>query len=163
MDLVIEIEEEGLGGRVNAPRWPGAMARPLRQFGRYQLEAAIQAAHLRRGLTGVAAPDEIVILSEGLLRFASSLAARVGHAAAVAEAKGAEAGLALLDGLEGERLKDYQPYWAVRAHVLQKLGRPEAHAAFDRAIGLGRHEGQRAFLLKKQTAARKRNENEMDS
>lgn len=135
-----------------------AMAQPLRQFGRYQLEAAIQSAHLRRGLTGVAALNEIVILYEGLLRFAPSLAARVGHAAAAAEAKGAEAGLALLDVLEGERLKDYQPYWAVRAHVLQKLGRPEAHAAFDRAIGLSRHEGQRAFLLKKQTAARERNE-----
>jgi predicted RNA polymerase sigma factor len=133
------------------------MARKLRQFGRYQLEAAIQSAHLRRGLTGVAAPDEIVILYEGLLRLAPSLAARVGHAAAAAEAKGAEAGLALLDALDAERLKDYQPYWAVRAHVLQKLGRPEAHAAFDRAIGLSRHEGQRAFLLKKQTAARERN------
>ena len=133
------------------------MAQKLRQFGRYQLEAAIQSAHLRRGLTGVAAPDEIVILYEGLLRLAPSLAARVGHAAAAAEAKGAEAGLALLDALDGERLKDYQPYWAVRAHVLQKLGRPEAHAAFDRAIGLSRHEGQRAFLLKKQTAAKARN------
>jgi predicted RNA polymerase sigma factor len=133
------------------------MAQPLRQFGRYQLEAAIQSAHLRRGLTGVAALDEIVILYEGLLSLAPSLAARVGHAAAVAEAKGAEAGLALLDALDGERLKDYQPYWAVRAHVLQKLGRPEAHAAFDRAIGLSRHEGQRAFLLKKQTAAREQN------
>jgi RNA polymerase sigma-70 factor (ECF subfamily) len=133
------------------------MAQKLRQFGRYQLEAAIQSAHLRRGLTGVAVLDEIVILYEGLLRLAPSLAARVGHAAAVAEAKGAEAGLALLDALDGERLKDYQPYWAVRAHVLQKLGRPEAHAAFDRAIGLSRHEGQRAFLLKKQTAAREQN------
>jgi RNA polymerase sigma-70 factor (ECF subfamily) len=133
------------------------MAQKLRQFGRYQLEAAIQSAHLRRGLTGVAALDEIVILYEGLLRLAPSLAARVGHAAAVAEAKGADAGLALLDALDGERLKDYQPYWAVRAHVLQKLGRPEAHAAFDRAIGLSRHEGQRAFLLKKQTAASEQN------
>jgi len=127
---------------------------PLRQFGRYQLEAAIQSAHLRRGLTGVNVSDEIVILYEGLLRFAPSLAARLGHAAAVTEAKGAEAGLAQLDALDGERLKDYQPYWAVRAHVLQKLGRPEAHAAFDRAIGLSRHEGQRAFLLKKQAAAK---------
>jgi RNA polymerase sigma-70 factor (ECF subfamily) len=133
------------------------MAQPLRQFGRYQLEAAIQSAHFRRGLTGVAALDEIVILYEGLLRLAPSLAARVGHAAAVAEAKSAEAGLALLDALDGERLKDYQPYWAVRAHVLQKLGRPEAHAAFDRAIGLSRHDGQRAFLLKKQTAAMEQN------
>jgi RNA polymerase sigma-70 factor, ECF subfamily len=134
-----------------------AMAQPLRQFGRYQLEAAIQSAHLRRGLTGVAALDEIVILYEGLLRLAPSLAARVGHAAAVAEAKGAKAGLALLDALDVDRLKDYQPYWAVRAHVLQRLGRPEAHAAFDRAIGLSRHEGQRAFLLKKQTAAKAQN------
>ncbi len=133
------------------------MAQKLRQFGRYQLEAAIQSAHLRRGLTGVNVSDEIVILYEGLLRFGPSLAARVGHAAAVTEAKGAEAGLALLDALDGERLKDYQPYWAVRAHVLQKLGRPEAHAAFDRAIGLSRHEGQRAFLLKKQKAAREQN------
>jgi RNA polymerase sigma-70 factor (ECF subfamily) len=130
------------------------MVQPLRQFGRYQLEAAIQSAHLRRGLTGVNVLDEIVILYEGLLRFAPSLAARVGHAAAVTEAKGAESGLAQLDALDGERLKDYQPYWAVRAHVLQKLGRPEAHAAFDRAIGLSRHEGQRAFLLKKQAAAK---------
>ncbi len=133
------------------------MAQKLRQFGRYQLEAAIQSAHLRRGLTGVNLLDEIVILYEGLLRFGPSLAARVGHAAAVTEAGGAEAGLALLDALDGERLKDYQPYWAVRAHVLQKLGRPEAHAAFDRAIGLSRHEGQRAFLLKKQKAAREQN------
>jgi RNA polymerase sigma-70 factor, ECF subfamily len=134
-----------------------AMAQPLRRFGRYQLEAAIQSAHLRRGLTGVAASDEIVILYEGLLRFAPSLAARVGHAAAVADAKGPEAGLALLDALDVDRLKDYQPYWAVRAHVLQRLGRPEAHAAFDRAIGLSRHEGQRAFLLTKQTAAKEQN------
>lgn len=130
------------------------MVQPLRQFGRYQLEAAIQSAHLRRGLTGVNVLDEIVILYEGLLRFAPSLAARVGHAAAVTEAKGAEAGLAQLDALDGERLKDYQPYWAVRAHVLQKLRRPEAHGAFDRAIGLSRHEGQRAFLMKKQAAAK---------
>ncbi len=121
----------------------------LHQFGRYQFEAAIQSVHLRRGLTGITAWVEIVTLYEGLLRFAPSLAARVGHAAAVTEARGAEAGLTLLDALDGERLADYQPYWAARAHMLQKLGRPETHAAFDRAIGLSRHEGQRAFLREK--------------
>ena len=121
----------------------------LHQFGRYQLEAAIQSVHLRRGLTGVTAWVEIVTLYKGLLRFAPSLAAQVGHAAAVTEARGAEAGLALLDALDGQRLADYQPYWAARAHMLQKLERPEAAAAFDRAIGLSRHEGQRAFLLAK--------------
>jgi len=119
------------------------------EFGRYQLEAAIQATHLRRGLTGVTDWHEIVVLYEGLLRFAPSLAAWVGHAAAVTEAGGAGAGLALLDRLDPQRLADYQPYWATRAHILQRLGRPEAFAAFDRAIGLSRHEGQRAFLLAK--------------
>ena len=121
----------------------------LHQFGRYQLEAAIQSVHLRRGMTGVTAWEEIVILYEGLLHFAPSLAAQVGHAAAVTEAVGPEAGLARLDALDRARLADYQPYWAARAHILQKLGHPEAVAAFDRAIGLSRHEGQRAFLLAK--------------
>ena len=121
----------------------------LHQFGRYQLEAAIQSAHLKRGLTGFTDWDEIVVLYEGLLHFAPSLAGRVGYAAAVTEASGAEAGLVVLDALDEARLADYQPYWAARAHILQKLGHPEAQAAFDRAIGLSRHEGQRAFLLEK--------------
>lgn len=125
----------------------------LRRFGRYQLEAAIQSVHLRRGLCGFTDWREIVILYEGLLHFAPSVAARVGHAAAVTEAKSAEAGLALLDTMDGARLADYQPYWAARAHILQRLGRAEAHAAFDRAIGLSRHEGQRAFLLAKKAQA----------
>ena len=124
----------------------------LHQFGRYQLEAAIQSVHLKRGLTGLTDWEEIVVLYEGLLHFAPSLAGQVGYAAAVTEAKGAKAGLAFLDALDGERLADYQPYWAARAHVLQKLGHPDAAAAFDRAIGLSRHEGQRAFLLQKKAS-----------
>ena len=121
-------------------------AQPFHQFGRYQLEAAIQSVHLRRGVTGKTDWAEIVILYEGLLHLAPSLAGQVGYAAAVTEARGAKAGLAVLDALDSERLADYQPYWAARAHILQKMGRPEAETAFDRAIGLSRHEGQRAFL-----------------
>jgi predicted RNA polymerase sigma factor len=31
----------------------------------------------------------------------------------------------------------YQPYWAVRVHALQRLGKvTEAHQAYDRAVGL---------------------------
>ena len=126
-----------------------ADVRDLHRFGRFQLEAAIQSVHLRRGLSGVTDWSEIVTLYQGLLHFAPSLAALVGHAAAVTEAQGAEAGLERLDALDGERLVDYQPYWAARAHILQKLRRPEAPAAFERAIGLSRHEGQRAFLRAK--------------
>lgn len=124
----------------------------LQSFGRYQFEAAIQWGHLRRGLSGVTDWREIASLYEGLLHFAPSLAAQVGYAAALTEAQGAEAGLDRLDALDQTRLADYQPYWATRAHILQRLQRPEAGAAFDRAIGLSCHEGQRAFLRAKRDA-----------
>ncbi len=125
-------------------------AEPLRQIGRYQLEAAIQSVHLRRGVTGITDWAEIVVLYQGLLHYAPSLAAGIGYAAALGEARGAEAGLAVLDGIEAARIADYQPYWATRAHLLQRLKRPEADAAFERAIGLSAHEAQRAFLRRKQ-------------
>jgi RNA polymerase sigma-70 factor (ECF subfamily) len=71
-----------------------------------------------------------------------------GYAAAVAEAKGAEAGLAALDGIDPDDTSAYQPYWAVRAHLLQRLGKtPEALDAFDRAIGLTEDPAVRQFLL----------------
>jgi RNA polymerase sigma-70 factor (ECF subfamily) len=45
---------------------------------------------------------------------------------------------------------DYQPYWAVRAHVLQRLGKArEAADAYDRAIGLAEDPAVRKFLLHK--------------
>lgn len=123
----------------------------LHQFGRYQLEAAIQSIHIGRALTGVTDWAQIVTLYEGLLHFAPSLAAGVGYAVAVMEARGAEAALSVLDSMEAERLADYQPFWAARAHVLQRLGNTEAaHDAFERAIGLTRHAGQRDFLRARQ-------------
>jgi RNA polymerase sigma-70 factor (ECF subfamily) len=126
----------------------------LHQFGRYQLEAAIQSIHIGRALTGVTDWPQIVTLYEGLLHFAPSLAAGVGYAVAVMEARGPEAALAVLDNLEAERMADYQPFWATRAHILQRLGRAEAaHDAFERAIGLTRHAGQRDFLRARQAEA----------
>ncbi|HVZ30236.1 MAG TPA: DUF6596 domain-containing protein [Asticcacaulis sp.] len=122
----------------------------LHQFGRYQLEAAIQSIHIGRALTGFTDWAQIVTLYEGLLHFAPSLAAGVGYAVAVMEARGPQAALTVLDGLEPDRMADYQPFWATRAHVLQRLGRADAHDAFERAIGLTRHAGQRDFLRARQ-------------
>jgi RNA polymerase sigma-70 factor (ECF subfamily) len=68
----------------------------------------------------------------------------------VAEANGAEAGLAALDSIDSKSVADYQPYWAVRAHLLQRLGKtPESLEAFDRAIGLAEDPAVREFLLQK--------------
>ncbi len=62
----------------------------------------------------------------------------INRAVAAAETRGPEAGLALLDGLDGEKaLAEYQPYWAARADLLSRLGRrAEASEAYQRAIGL---------------------------
>ena len=85
-----------------------------------------------------------------LIRISPTLGTRTGYAAAVAEAKGAEAGLAVLDGIDPDDVSAYQPYWAVRAHLLQRLGKtPEAVDAFDRAIGLTEDPAVRQFLLQK--------------
>jgi predicted RNA polymerase sigma factor len=74
----------------------------------------------------------------------------VGRAAAVAEVRGPEAGLALLDALEPAAVCAYQPYWAVRAHLLERLGdKPQAGEAFDRALGLTEDDAVRRFLLER--------------
>jgi RNA polymerase sigma-70 factor (ECF subfamily) len=55
-----------------------------------------------------------------------------------------------LDAIDQDAISAYQPYWAVRAHFLQLLGKgPEAQHAYDRAIGLAEDPAVREFLLQK--------------
>jgi len=62
---------------------------------------------------------------------------------------GAEQGLAVLDAIDQDAVSDYQPYWAVRAHLLQLLGKAPAAHAYDRAIGLAEDPAVREFLTQK--------------
>jgi predicted RNA polymerase sigma factor len=118
--------------------------------GRFQLEAAIQSVHAERARSGGIEWNAIMMFYEQLIRISPTLGTRTGYAAAVAEAKGAEAGLAALDGIDPNEISAYQPYWAVRAHLLQRLGKtPEALDAFDRAIGLTEDPAVRQFLLQR--------------
>src|SRR5262249_11445514 len=64
--------------------------------GRFQLEAAIQSVHARRAVTHHTDWEAIALLYEGLLRLAPTIGARVGHAAALGEARGPESGFAAL-------------------------------------------------------------------
>lgn len=114
--------------------------------GRFQLEAAIQSVHARRGVTGQTDWDAIALLYTGLLRCAPTVGARVGHAAALGQAKGPAAGLEALAAVPPGAVAAYQPYWALRAHLLRRLGRPEAAEAFARAIGLSENAAVRDFL-----------------
>ena len=118
--------------------------------GRFQLEAAIQSAHAERVRSGRTAWVPIMLFYEQLVRLSPTIGAHTGYAAAAGEAHGPDAGLAVLDRIEPGFVADYQPYWAVRAHLLQQLGSiPESQTAFDRAIGLAEDPAVRQFLLRK--------------
>src|SRR5713226_5253277 len=118
--------------------------------GRFQLEAAIQSVHAERARSGRTEWTSIVLFYEQLIRISPTLGTRTGYAAAVGEANGPEAGLAVLDGIDTDDVSAYQPYWAVRAHLLQRLGKTsEAVDAFDRAIGLAEDPAVRQFLLQR--------------
>ncbi len=118
--------------------------------GRFQLEAAIQSVHAERARSGKIQWNAIMMFYEELIRISPTLGTRTGYAAAVAEAKGAEAALAALNAIAPDDVSAYQPYWAVRAHVLQQLRKiPEALDAFDRAIGLTEDPAVRQFLLQR--------------
>jgi len=120
------------------------------RIGRFQLEAAIQSAHARRAATGRTDWETVALLYEGLVGLAPTLGALVGRAAAVAEVRGAQVGLTLLQELPEATTRSYQPFWALSAHLSARLGRTEeAIDAYQRAIGLCDDPAMRDFLRKR--------------
>jgi len=127
----------------------GAAAR-MERIGRFQLEAAIQSVHVDRAQTGRTDWEAIAGFYEHLVRLAPTLGARVAQAAALAEARGTGAGLAVLDTIDRAAVSTYQPFWAVRAHLLRQAGEADGAAeAYDRAIGLTEDPATRRFLLER--------------
>lgn len=119
--------------------------------GRFELEAAIQAAHLDRRRTGSVDWAAIRTLYSALLAVAPSLGSQVAAAAVIGRTDGATAGLgALPPGGEA-----FQPWWATRAELLRRAGRDaEADVAYARAIELAREAELRAFLERRRGAPR---------
>ncbi len=115
--------------------------------GRFQLEAAIQSAHLAALFGRAARPDEIATLYDALVAVAPTVGAYVNRAAAYARAFGAARGLAEADALPVDAVRDYQPYWALRAHLQTELGQSsEGSVARERAASLTEDPAVRAFL-----------------
>ena len=120
--------------------------------GRFQLEAAIQSVHAERARTGRTNWAAIALFYGKLVRISPALGTRIGYAAALAEANGPEAGLAALQAINEADVSTYQPYWAVCAHLLQRLGKKEeAEDFYDRAIGLTEDPAVREFLLQRRS------------
>jgi RNA polymerase sigma-70 factor, ECF subfamily len=117
-------------------------------LGRYQLEAAIQSAHVVRRLTSRADWDAIELLYGALAALTGSPVVAINRAVAIAETRGPAAGLAALDALKDDpQLVAYQPYWAARAGLLAGTGAlAEAEQAYELAIGLESDPAVRRFL-----------------
>jgi RNA polymerase sigma-70 factor, ECF subfamily len=117
--------------------------------GRFQLEAAIQCAHMARRNSGHTDWNSILMLYEGLMALAPSLGAAVARAAAVGEAHGAETGLRALFMIDAAARAAFQPALACEAHLLTKSGNYlGALSANRRAIDLCTSAPMRKFLEK---------------
>jgi RNA polymerase sigma factor (sigma-70 family) len=113
--------------------------------GRYQLQAAIAALHAQAPSVEATDWAQIAALYGELMRISPSPVVALNRAVAVAEADGLEAGLSLIDRIEG--LERYHLLHGARADLLRRLGRTEeAAGAYRRAIELTRNPAELAFL-----------------
>lgn len=129
-------------------------ASTLGRIGRYQLEGVIQSAHAERRRTGCDNRADVVQLYDVLLALTDSPVIAINRALAIAELRGARAGLDALSAAERDkRLAEYQPYWAARAALCASSNDfAAARAAYEVAIGLERDAAVRQFLMRKRAA-----------
>ncbi len=129
-------------------------ASALGSLGRYQLEAALQSAHVYRCRTGQANWDDIVGLYDAYFALTGSPVVAINRAVALAELHGPLIALEALEEVAADaRVAEYQPYWAARADLLARSGtHAEARHAYAIAIGLERDPAVRRFLQERQSA-----------
>jgi RNA polymerase sigma-70 factor (ECF subfamily) len=123
-------------------------------IGRYQLEAALQSAHVCRRRTGRADWPAMLQLYDALFALSSSPVVAINRALTIAEIHGTSVALEAMPDLAADpRLAGYQPYWAARAELLSRTDAyEEARHAYEIAIGLERDASVRRFLRGRQAA-----------
>jgi RNA polymerase sigma-70 factor (ECF subfamily) len=120
------------------------------QPGQYQIQAAINAVH--SDASSAAATDwwQILQLYNQLQSLAPSPVVALNRAVAVAEVEGPDVALTLVDGLD---LGGYYLFHAIRADLLQRLGRnAEAALAYEAAIARTENTTERVFLERSRQA-----------
>jgi RNA polymerase sigma-70 factor (ECF subfamily) len=119
--------------------------------GPYQIQAAINAVHTDAGRTDW---GQVLQLYDQLLVVAPSPVAVLNRAVAVAEVRGPEEALGLVDELGLDR---YHVFHAIRANLLRRLGRDgEAVAAYEAALARTGNEVEREFLRRSLDSLRPR-------
>lgn len=125
-------------------------AAAMRRPGRFQLEAAIQAAHAQRAFGEQVPWPQIAQLYANLRQLAPTIGAAVAESVALAEAGELDAAAACLDALDAARVADHLPYWVARARLEELRGQfASATQACTRAIGLSVDGPIRHYLIER--------------
>jgi RNA polymerase sigma-70 factor (ECF subfamily) len=120
----------------------------------YRLQALVAAEHATAASPGATRWDVIAAHYAHLEALTGSPVVRLARAVAVAEAQGADAGLALLDGLD-DALPRHHRVPAVRAELLVRVGRrDDAAAQYRRALDLVTNPTEQAHLEARLAALR---------
>ena len=127
-----------------------ALVRQCLRLGRpgpYQIQAAINAVHTDAASAKETDWQQILALYDQLFSLEPSPIVALNRAVAVAEVRGADAALALVDDL---RLDSFYLFHAIRADLLRRLGRiSEAIDAYSAAIARSENAAERAFLTRR--------------
>ncbi len=116
--------------------------------GPYSIQARIAAEHARAERAEDTDWRRIGLLYGQLKRIQPSPVIELNRAIAVAMDEGPEAGLELIDAIEG--LDKYAPFHVSRADLLARLGRDaEALEAYEQGLELSTNPVQRAFLKRR--------------
>jgi RNA polymerase sigma-70 factor (ECF subfamily) len=122
--------------------------------GTYQLQAAINAVHTDAESMQATDWSQVIALYDQLMALAPTPVVALNRAIAVAEVRGPEVALDLVDRLE---LPGYPAFHATRADLLRRLGRlDQAAAAYDAASALAPGQAERTFLAGQAAALRLR-------
>jgi len=146
-------QDRRLWDRAEIEEGAGLVERAMRtgRIGPYAVQAAIAALHAESPSAEETDWAQIAGLYDVLMRIEPTPIIELNRAVAVAMRDGAQAGLALMDGIlaRGE-LDAYHLAHAARADLLARLGRrEEAIAAYDRALALAALEPERRFLARR--------------
>jgi RNA polymerase sigma-70 factor (ECF subfamily) len=118
--------------------------------GPYQIQAAINAVHSDAVQPAETDWRQILQLYDQLMQFSPTPIVALNRAVAVAEVNGPHAALVIVEQLE---LNRYYLFHAVRANVLERLGRRhEAAAAYESALACDQNLAERTFLERRRRA-----------
>jgi RNA polymerase sigma-70 factor (ECF subfamily) len=141
--VLLADQDRSLWDRARVEEGRRVLDRALRlgRPGPYQVQAAIASLHFEDETDWT----EIEALYARLGELTPSPVVELNRAVAVAMARGPEAGLSVIEGIEG--LDEYRHLHSTRADLLRRLGRAdEAADAYRRAIELAAQPAERAFL-----------------